>query len=190
MKKYCLILAAGDGKRMKSDKPKALAEVLFKPMIGWVLDSAEKAGMDRTAVVVGSGRQQLEDYLGSCGEYDIYEQKERRGTAHAVMAAREFVRSAEKDGAALFVCCADAPFTDVDTMLSSYEAHIESGNDITVISAVIASPRGYGRIMRKNGELSEIIEEKDCTPVQRGIKEVNSGLYWFSPSFLKTLPIS
>lgn len=184
MKKYCLILAAGDGKRMKSDKPKALAEVLFKPMIGWVLDSAEKAGMDKTAVVVGSGRQQLEDYLGSRGEYGIYEQKERRGTAHAVMAAREFVHSADKDGAALFICCADAPFTDADTILSSYKAHIESGSDITVISACIADPHGYGRIIRENGEFSEIVEEKDCTPAQRGITEVNSGLYWFSPSAL------
>ncbi len=183
-KKYCLILAAGDGKRMKSDRPKALANLLFKPMIGWVLDSAEQAGMDKTAVVVGSKKEQLEEYLASRGEYMIYEQTERKGTAHAVMQARDFLSRAAKDGADIFVCCADAPFTDRQTIEDSYAAHKAAGNDVTVVSAVVSEPYGYGRIIRENGAFSQIIEEKDCTDAQRGINEINSGLYWFEPKAL------
>ncbi|MCH5324596.1 MAG: bifunctional UDP-N-acetylglucosamine diphosphorylase/glucosamine-1-phosphate N-acetyltransferase GlmU [Eubacterium sp.] len=183
-KKYCLILAAGDGKRMKSDKPKALAEVLFRPMIDWVLNSAERAGMDDIAVVVGSKKELLKAHLAKRGEYKTYTQTERRGTAHAVMMAKEFIKAAADDNADLFIAYADAPFTSSAVMLDSLAVHKSEDNDITVISANVPNPFGYGRIVRENGAFSAIVEEKDCTAQQRAITEINSGLYWFKPAKL------
>ena len=183
-KTCCLILAAGDGKRMCSDLPKAMANVLFKPMIGWVLDSVESAGIDDIAVVVGSKKEPLEEYLNTRGNYAAYEQTERKGTAHAVMQAKDFIRKAAEQDADLFICCADAPFIDDDTIKRSLSAHRGEDNDITVISAVIPEPFGYGRIYREDGKFSAIIEEKDCTERQREINEVNSGIYWFKPEKL------
>ena len=77
-KKYAVILAAGDGKRMKSDKPKVLSEVLFQPMLRWVLDAVKHAGVDNTAVIVGAHKEQVTAYLDTLGEYPAFEQKESR----------------------------------------------------------------------------------------------------------------
>lgn len=182
--KYCLILAAGDGKRMKSEKPKVLLEVLFCPMLGWVLDAAEGAGMTKTAVVVGSRREAVEEYLAGRGEYPTFVQSERKGTGHAVMQAKQFIEEAGKNGGDLLVACGDAPFIDSDTIEKSYEYHKQSGNDVTVISACVENPFGYGRIVKQDGIFTSIVEQKDCTDEQKAIKEINSGLYWFKPEKL------
>ena len=102
-KKYAVILAAGDGKRMKSDKPKVLAEVLFQPMLRWVLDAVKQAGVDNTAVIVGAHKEQVTAYLDTLGEYPAFEQKERLGTGHAVMQAKPFIEKAQAENADILV---------------------------------------------------------------------------------------
>ena len=182
--KYCLILAAGDGKRMKSEKPKVMLEVLFKPMLGWVLDAAEKAGCEKIAAVVGNHREQVEAYLADRGEYQTFVQSERKGTGHAVMQAKPFITEAVRNGADLLIACGDAPFIDSDTIEQSYTFHKQSGSDVTVISACVENPFGYGRIIKENGAFVGITEQKDCNEEQKKINEINSGLYWFKPEKL------
>lgn len=182
--KFCLILAAGDGKRMKSEKPKVMLPVLFYPMLGWVLDSVQSAGVSDYAVVVGKCKEAVEEYIASRGGCPTFLQEERRGTGHAVMQAKPFIEEAALKGGQLLIAYGDAPFIDKETIEKSYEYHISAGNDVTVISAFVDNPFGYGRIIRKNGEFTAITEQKDCTEEEKAIKEINSGLYWFNPEKL------
>lgn len=178
-KKYCLVLAAGDGTRMKSEKPKVLCEVLFYPMLGWVLDAAESAGAEKTGVVVGAHKEMVEAYLKSRGEYPTFTQSERKGTGHAVMMARELIEEAAREKADIMVACGDAPFIDKETIENSYRCHKEQNNDVTVVSAILDNPFGYGRIIKEKGQFISITEQKDCTEEQKAVKEINSGIYWF-----------
>lgn len=187
IKKNAIVLAAGDGKRMKSAKPKVLCEVLFQPMLGWVLDALKSADTDKTAVIVGSGKEQVEAFLSKSGTFEIFTQEQRLGTGHAVMQAKEFLKSAVSDNAAVLVCCGDAPFISPDVIEGSFKAHVESGVDITVISAEVENPFGYGRIIKQDNEFIGITEQKDCTPEQAAVKEINSGIYWFNPAILLSL---
>lgn len=182
MKNTCaVILAAGEGTRMKSSKPKVMAELLFKPMIDWVADAAQKGGAEDICIVKGYQAQILEDHLG--GRYETVEQKERLGTGHAVMQAKDFI-SRHIDGDVL-VLCGDAPLMDEKTIGDAYAFHKQSENGVTVISARVADPFGYGRIERdENGALKAIVEEKEADEDQKKIDEVNSGAYWFSAKLL------
>ena len=186
-KKYAVILAAGDGKRMKSDKPKVLAEVLFQPMLRWVLDAVKQAGVDNTAVIVGAHKEQVTAYLDTLGEYPAFEQKERLGTGHAVMQAKPFIEKAQAENADILVACGDAPFIDADTITGSYEYHKNSGNDVTVVSAIVDNPTGYGRIIKENDTFKAIVEQKDCDSEQAKVREINSGIYWFKAEKLSGL---
>ena len=113
-KTACIVLAAGDGKRMKSIKPKVLMEVLFKPMLGWVLDSAEKLSPDEICVVVGNGEDKIGAYLETRdGKYTVARQTVRLGTGHAVMQAENVLKNCEN----VLVLCGDAPFMDVKGIL-------------------------------------------------------------------------
>lgn len=171
-----VILAAGEGTRMKSAKPKVMAEVLFKPMINWVIDSAENGGVDDICVVTGFRADLLEAHLG--GRYKTVLQSERLGTGHAVMQARDFLLS-HKDGNVL-ILNGDAPLMDSDTIRNALDHHTELENSATVITANVADPYGYGRIIRSERKLLKaIVEEKEATDEQREITEVNSGAYWF-----------
>ncbi len=185
MEKYCVILAAGDGKRMKSEKPKVLCEVLFYPMLGWVLDSVKQSGTENIAVIVGAHKEQVISYLEKRGEAcEIFEQNERLGTAHAVMQAMPFLKKAAEENADVLVLCGDAPFVDSGTISGAYDCHRASKAEVTVVSATLDNPTGYGRIVRENGEFCGITEQKDCTNGQRLIKEINSGVYWFKAAAL------
>lgn len=170
-----VILAAGAGKRMKSDKPKVLCEVLCKPMLGWVISSCEQAGIDQICAVTGHGRALVEDYLA--GRCATAYQAEQLGTGHAVLCAEDFLKE-HLDGDAV-ILCGDAPFMDSRTISQAHKAHAEQGNAVTVISAELDNPSGYGRIVRESGAVTGIVEQKDATPEQTAIREVNSGTYWF-----------
>lgn len=193
MKTGCLILAGGAGKRMKSERPKVLCEVLKKPMLGWVLDAALKFGFDEIGVVTGFSRilteKFIEDYSKShCCNISVYYQPEQLGTGDAVKQAEELLRNVDR----VCVLCGDAPFMDTDTLKNSYEFHTESGSSVTVISAALTDPAGYGRIIRDksdNMRFKAIREHKDCSPEELEICEVNSGAYWFdSEKLLNALP--
>ena len=173
-----VILAAGDGKRMKSSKPKVMCEVLGDPMIEWVTDSVREAGIsdEDIAVVVGSGAEAVTSFLAGKGSFRIFTQSERKGTGHAVMQATEMLEKHEN----VLVLYGDAPFADSGTVLSALNEHTHRGNDVTVVTADIPDPADYGRIIRsESGDLTGIADKKDCTSAQLEITEVDSGIYWF-----------
>jgi len=183
----CIILAGGAGKRMKSERPKVLCEVLKKPMLGWVMDAAEKFGFDETAVITGYKKELTEEFINKRGKaVYTYFQREQKGTGDAVKQAAEFIEAAE------YVCVlsGDAPFIDEETLKKSLELHKSTKAAVTVITAEIDDPTGYGRIIRDNdGKFSAIREQKDCSPEEAEICEVNSGAYWFnSDALLRALP--
>lgn len=181
--KSALILAGGEGKRMKSKKPKVLCEVLFQPMIGWVIDAVREAGIEDICVVTGSRHEQVEQYLSSLPfKVKTAFQSERLGTGHAVMMAREFLEAHR--GGDVVILGGDAPFIDAKTLSNAYTAQTAAAENrgCTVISAEVENPFGYGRIIRKDGgsELQSIVEEKEATDEQKAVREVNSGAYWFA----------
>lgn len=176
----CIILAAGEGKRMKSDSPKVLSKVLFKPMIKWVIDAAVFSDIKDICVVAGYKHEKVEDYI-KCMDIKCESviQHQRKGTAHAVMTAKDFLD--KHKGENVLILGGDAPFIDSDTINMAYKQHIEEKNSVTVISANLNDPFGYGRIVRDdNLKLSSIVEQKDADESVRNIKEVNSGAYWFN----------
>ncbi|MDR1003338.1 MAG: bifunctional UDP-N-acetylglucosamine diphosphorylase/glucosamine-1-phosphate N-acetyltransferase GlmU [Oscillospiraceae bacterium] len=177
----CVILAAGEGTRMKANKPKVMLEVQLKPMIGWVIDAVKAAGVETMCVVTGHLADKVEAYIPM--EIEAARQNERLGTGHAVMCASEFLE--RNRGKQVLICCGDAPFIDSNTIKQAYEQHIAKGDAVTVISAVIDNPTGYGRMIRNSsGSLLSIVEQKEATEEQKAVREVNSGAYWFDVSKL------
>jgi bifunctional UDP-N-acetylglucosamine pyrophosphorylase/glucosamine-1-phosphate N-acetyltransferase len=174
---------------MNSGKPKVLMEVLFEPMLDWVLDAVKIAEIDNIAVIIGNEAELLEKHLAKKHPHvRIFLQPERKGTGHAVMQAKAFLEESAKSAGDALVLCGDAPFIDSATINSAYELHKSKHCAATVITANIDNPDGYGRIVRDGGKLA-IVESKDCNDEQRKITEVSSGGYWFnSAALLDTLP--
>ncbi|MEG2914810.1 MAG: bifunctional UDP-N-acetylglucosamine diphosphorylase/glucosamine-1-phosphate N-acetyltransferase GlmU [Oscillospiraceae bacterium] len=180
-----IIIAAGNGKRMKSNKPKPMCEVLFKPMINWVLDSCFSAKIERISVVVTDENRFVQDALPQ--GIQTYTQYEKLGTGHAIMTATDFIK--ENIECDVFLLCGDAPLIDNETLVNTLRFHRENNNDVTVVSANLNNPFGYGRIIRENGEFICITEEKDANAETKLINEINSGIYCAKASFLlKALP--
>ena len=177
MSKNCaVILAAGEGKRMKANKPKPMMEVLSRPMIDWVLDAAEASGVNDTILVVGAYGEQLVDHCGDRSA--ICWQKERLGTGHAVMMALDYLNASDAEN--VLILNGDAPFMDAATIAESLALHEANGNAVTVISARLDDPFGYGRIVQgADGSFERIVEQKDATEEEKAIRNVNSGAYWF-----------
>lgn len=178
-RRFAVILAAGDGKRMKSDRPKVLCEVLFQPMIRWVEDALRAAGVEEICIVEGDQGGLLRQAVSP--ECTFYRQEQRRGTGHAVRMAAETLAK----GGDVVVLNGDSPFIDAQTINAAYRQHREEQNAVTVVTAHIAAPFGYGRILRDSaGAVTGIIEEKDADAKQKQITEINSGAYWFDAAFL------
>ena len=176
MNKNCaIILAAGEGKRMASNIPKVLCEVLFKPMLGWVMDACENSNINDRCVVAGFQAEKVIDFVGDSAQ--IVLQNERKGTAHAVQCAKSFLEQ-HIDGN-VFVCCGDSPFLYEKTIMAALDVHNKEKAAVTVITANIKNPYGYGRIIRKDGRIVAIVEEKDAQDEEKNICEINSGAYWF-----------
>ncbi len=176
-----VVLAAGEGKRMHSHHPKVLQQVLFKPMIDWVLDAVEKAGIPSACAVTGFARAELEAHLN--GRCETAHQEKQLGTGHAALAAEAFLRHVMPEDT--LVLCGDAPFLDAGILRAAYQKHIEDANDFTVLTAEPEDPFGYGRIVRDAaGRVQRIVEEKDAFAEEKRIHEVNSGAYWFKTSAL------
>lgn len=179
-----VILAGGEGKRMKSNHPKVLASVLFKPMLQWVMDAAEGAGVKELCVVTGHKHEQVEAYLQAAqkpGGANLHHvlQAEQRGTGHAVMMAEPFLRA--HNGGNTLVLNGDAPFVSAEVLKTALAAHVGQGNAVTVISAELDDPSGYGRIVRDpaTGLVRAIVEQKDADEATLAVREINSGAYWF-----------
>lgn len=178
MDNCAIILAGGEGKRMKSDKPKTLSLVLEKPMLLWVISALKEAGINDICIVKGYKKECIEDFIGTLDfEVSSVFQAERLGTGHAVMMAKDFL---EKHDGNVVILNGDAPFMTADTIMKSLDKHTESQSSATVISAKVGDPTGYGRIVRADdGSLKAIIEQKDADEETLKIDEVNSGGFWF-----------
>ena len=170
-----IILAGGQGKRVKADIPKPLFKVLGEPMLEWVLSACGNAGIEDICVVKGFRGEMIDEYLGKRCKTVL--QAERLGTGHAVQQAIPFLR--EDDTGNTLILCGDAPFVDAETISEALVIHKQEGNAVTVITAELDDPKGYGRVIRDNSGISGIVEHKDATDEQRKIREVNSGAYWF-----------
>jgi len=175
-----LILAAGEGKRMKSNTSKVLHKVAGKPVVEWVYESVKKAGIEDSILVVGHKADQVKEYMKDRVKYAF--QEKQLGTGHAVMQAEEFL--AGKDGYVL-VLYGDTPLITSQTISDTLKFHKENNNSATVITAELSDPTGYGRIVRDDkGNVLRIVEHKDANDEERSIKEVNSGMYCFTIKYL------
>lgn len=177
MNKNCaVILAAGEGTRMKSSKPKVLAQVMFVPMIDWVISAVRASGVEDICAVTGHLSETVCEHLGGACETVL--QAQRLGTGHAVAQAKDFIAS--HVGGNVLVLNGDAPLIDAKTITDALTFHISKGNSATVISATVNDPAGYGRMVRgSDGLLERIVEQRDATEDEKKISEVNSGAYWF-----------
>ena len=174
----CVILAAGEGKRMFSRSSKVLCEVAYKPMILWVTDAAKSSGIEQICVVISN-----DDVKSAVGDdCTIAYQRERLGTGHAVLCASDFLKS--HAGEDTLILYGDAPFIDINTIRNSLALHRETNASATIISAEIADPFGYGRIVRRGGSISAIIEQADTDDATGQITEINSGAGWFKTDAL------
>ena len=173
----CIVLAAGEGKRMFSGSSKVLCEVTHKPMLLWVIDAAKSAGIDDICVVVSDA-----DVKKTAADCHIVFQNERLGTGHAVMCAIEFLKERKTEDT--LILYGDVPFIDKETIRESLRLHRNTEASATIISAVLDNPEGYGRIIRKSGEISAIVEQADADDASATIKEINSGAGWFSTEAL------
>ncbi len=175
-----IILAAGEGKRMKSKKAKPLQIAGGKALVDWVLDATKSAGAERNVIVIGHMADSIKEHLGEDVEYAY--QFEQLGTGHAVM---QGIQPIENESGTVMVVCGDTPLVTANTLKSAYDEHICANRAATVITAICDDPTGYGRIIRKDGNVVKIVEQKDATEEEKAIKEMNSGMYMFDIQKLK-----
>ncbi len=175
-----VILAAGKGTRMKSDLPKVLHTINDIPMAKYVGDAARAAGSDELCYVVGYKREQVEAALAA-DDTVFAIQDEQLGTGHAVKCASEFIG----DSGQVLILCGDTPLITGETLAEFIDYHRANGNAVTVLSAIIDNPAGYGHIIRdENGEFVKSVEHKDATADEQQVKEVNAGMYVFEAAAL------
>ncbi len=175
-----VVLAAGKGKRMLNPEiPKVMHEVNGKPLVDHVVDLALKIGSSPVIVIVGFKRETVMQHLTeSYGEAVTYAvQCEQLGTGHAVMQTEELLKDFDGD---VLVLSGDVPLLTAKTMQNLIASHHKSGAAMTVLTARLEDPTGYGRIIRlADGHVDRIVEHKDATPEEREIDEINSGIYVF-----------
>ena len=177
IERHVLVLAAGKGTRMRSSRPKVLHRLAGCPLAEHVLRAADPLGAASTTLVVGHQGETVEHALGAVrDDLSFVRQEPQLGTAHAVLQA-EPVLSGRRG--TLIVLMGDAPLVSSRTTQALAETHERTGAAATVLTATIERPYGYGRIVRRGGQLAEVVEEADATPEQRALREVNSGIYAF-----------
>lgn len=168
-----LVLAAGDGTRMKSKHPKVLHEAAGLSMLAWVMRAVRAVEPEKIAVVCGSGQEEIEKMFGDSIEY--IEQKERKGSGHAVMCAKKFLL--DFNGYTLIIA-GDMPLLRGETIQEMTQKAVSEGYACVLLSAELDNPFGYGRIVRnESGDVKAIVEHKDATAQERAIREVNASCY-------------
>jgi bifunctional UDP-N-acetylglucosamine pyrophosphorylase / glucosamine-1-phosphate N-acetyltransferase len=173
--RYAVILAAGQGTRMKSKLYKVLHPVCGKPMVQHVVDQISKLNIEQIVTVTGHGAEEVKAQLGTQSEYVL--QEEQLGTAHAVIQAKQLLGG--KQGTTL-VICGDTPLIKAETMEALFQYHAEKHAKVTVLTAQADDPTGYGRIIRdESGLVEKIVEHKDASDEERMITEINTGTYCF-----------
>ncbi len=169
-----VILAAGKGTRMKSDLPKVLHEINGRTMVEYVIDAAREAGAEEICLVVGHKAELVKERIGSGVTYVL--QEEQLGTGHAVKCALDFIGT-EGD---TMILCGDTPVITGRTLKELLAYHRLYELKATVLSTILEDATGYGRIVRDaSGNFQRIVEQKDATPEEQAIREINSGMYVF-----------
>lgn len=179
-----VVLAAGEGKRMKSATPKMLHSLLGRTLLGHVLHAAEAAAASRTVVVVGHRADQVRAHLAEIapGATPVL-QAEQNGTGHAVRIALDAIPEA---AGTIVVLNADVPLLRPETVEALVAAHEATGKGATVLAAEVADPTGLGRIVRDaDGNLERIVEERDASAEVRALREINAGIYVFDAVLLR-----
>ena len=174
-----LVMAAGTDDRMKSKKSKLAQELYGKAVIKRVIDSIKKAGINDVAVIVGKNKEEIQEILKDEVTY-IY-QENCLGTGHAIMQAIPYL---EKKEGRVLIANGNIPLITAETIKAMIEKSEHEEETATVLTGIISDPTGYGRIIRSDNKIVEIIEEKDLTGAQTNLLEVNAGLYCFNISKL------
>ncbi|MEC5426002.1 bifunctional UDP-N-acetylglucosamine diphosphorylase/glucosamine-1-phosphate N-acetyltransferase GlmU [Virgibacillus sp. C22-A2] len=176
MKRYAVILAAGQGTRMKSKLYKVLHPVAGRPMVQHVIDQVKAVQLDKTVTVVGFGAEKVIEYIG--GESEFVVQKEQLGTGHAVIQAEDILK--DKEGTTVVVC-GDTPLITSQTYTALFDHHEKEGAKATVLTTKAPDPTGYGRVIRNAStkEVERIVEHKDANEDELIVNEINTGTYCF-----------
>jgi bifunctional UDP-N-acetylglucosamine pyrophosphorylase/glucosamine-1-phosphate N-acetyltransferase len=180
-----IVLAAGEGTRMRSERPKVLHEIAGRALVSWVVQAALDAGAERCVVVVGHGRQEVESELEARfgDQVETVVQEEQRGTGHAVRCA---VQSDSELVGRIAVLYGDCPLLPSGLLRNLVEATRTANADCGLVTASLDDPSGYGRIVRNDsGSVLRIVEDRDCSEAERELREVNPGLYAFKTNFVR-----
>lgn len=176
-----VVLAAGKGTRMKSEKAKVLHEVFNRPMLHYVINALLSLEPSQTIVVVGHQEEKVRSSLKGFG-VDFAVQQQQLGTGHAVLAAE--AACAVSDGVVMIVC-GDTPLILPETLKAMFEQHLASEASITLMTTELENPSNYGRIITdESGSILKIVEEKDADSEQKKIREINAGIYCVDLPFL------
>src|SRR5690625_1704365 len=174
-KRFAVILAAGQGTRMKSKLSKVLHPILGRSMIEYIIKGLNANSIDTKVTVVGHGADEVMSVIGNQCEFVI--QKEQLGTAHAVMKAEDILK--DRDGTTIIVY-GDTPLISSATFEKLFQFHEETKSFATILTTKVANPFGYGRVIRaEDGQVERIVEQKDANETERNINEINTGTYCF-----------
>lgn len=174
--RYAVVLAAGQGTRMKSKLYKVLHPVVGRPMVQHVINHLNAVNLDKIITVVGFGAEKVQDEIGTQTEYVI--QEEQLGTAHAVLQAEDLLKDAE---GTTIVACGDTPLISGETFRKLVEHHEQTGASATILTSTTPDPAGYGRVIRNaDKEVERIVEHKDANEEELLVNEINTGTYCFN----------
>src|SRR3954470_24913430 len=176
MTTHLVVLAAGKGTRMKSARPKVLHRVAGQPLIEHVLACAATIHPQSTTVVIGHQAGELTAALEGHRHLRFVVQEPQLGTAHALMSTETVLA---KESGVLVLLSGDVPLLTPATLRRLVETHAKAGAAATVVTAIVPDPHGYGRIVRTGEQIARIVEQKDASPAERDIREINSGIYAF-----------
>lgn len=179
-KRFCVVLAAGQGTRMKSNLHKLLHPVAGKPMVQHVVDQLQSVHLDEIVTIVGFGSDQVKEQIGDYSKFVI--QNEQLGTGHAVKQAEDILNAY---AGTTIVVCGDTPLITSETYQALLDHHEQSGAKATVLTTNAPDPSGYGRVIRNQaGEVEKIVEHKDANTTERQVNEINTGTYCFDNQML------
>jgi bifunctional UDP-N-acetylglucosamine pyrophosphorylase/glucosamine-1-phosphate N-acetyltransferase len=182
MEKVAIILAAGVSKRMNTRLAKVLHEVCGRPMLDYVVEACRGVGVDKMYVVVGFSAGEVRRRFSGQNDIVWVEQKEQKGTAHAIMCCREHLKDFKGQ---TLVLCGDGPLIRTETLKVLVDKHQNEHASVTLATAVLDDPTGYGRIIRDSyGNIEGIAEHADCSAEQLKIQEVNPSYYLFNNKIL------
>lgn len=177
-----VILAAGMGKRMKSGKAKVLHEILGKPMIIYVVETANRIAGNNVVLVIGNQADKVREVVSESAEVIFALQKDQLGTGHAVSCALPYLPDHTQE---VVVLCGDVPLLTFETVMRLIKDHVKAKRDISLLAVEIDNPKGYGRVLfDKNRNVSGIVEEADASAEQKRIKTINTGIYCIKKEFL------